>query len=312
MTLASLDPHVRQLLDQAAATPPWNTMPVAHAREMFLNAALANAGDAPLLDTIEDLTIPGLGGPIAARLYVPKEAPVPCPTMLYFHGGGFVLGSVDSHDALCRHLSATSGVQVLSADYRLAPENKFPAALDDALTVARWLLNNFATINADPRRLAIGGDSAGANLATSVCRFLGPLEKPTLRHQTLIYPMVDLRLLHPSIAMFGEGYRLTADILRWFAKNYVRSSDTVTNPRISPLLAGDLSGLPPALVITAGFDPLRDEGLAYAQALTKAGVPCRHDCFKDMIHGFCNMPGIVPRALDAFTLIGEELATALA
>lgn len=312
MTMAALDPHVRQLLDQATAAPSWNTVSVAQAREMFLNAAKASAGDTPALADVRDLTIPGLGGPIAARLYVPKDAPLPCPTLLYFHGGGFVLGSVDSHDALCRHLCAASGVQVLSAAYRLAPEHKFPAALDDALTVARWLLNNFATVNADPGRLAIGGDSAGANLATSVCRFLGPLAAPTFRHQTLIYPMVDLRLSHPSIEMFGQGYRITADILRWFTNSYVRAADTVTNPRISPLLAKDLSGLAPALVITAGFDPLRDEGEAYAQALTNAGVPCQHTCFTDMIHGFCNMPGLIPRAREAYALIGKALSTALA
>ena len=310
--LATLDPSVRKMLDQAADAPPWNTVPIGEARESFLNGAVSAAGTSPELACTEDRTIPGLSGPIPARLYVPKDAPIPCPTMLYFHGGGFVMGSIDSHDALCRHLCAVSGVQILSIGYRLAPEHKFPAALDDALTAARWLLNNFAVINADPGRLAIGGDSAGANLATSVCRFLSPLETPAFRHQTLIYPMVDLRLTQPSIAMFGHGYRLTADILRWFADNYVRKSDTVNNPRISPLLADDLSTLPPALVITAGFDPLRDEGNAYAKALTQAGVVCQHKCFTDMIHGFCNMPGSVPRAHDAYALVGEALRQALA
>lgn len=279
---------------------------------MFLDAMKSAAGVTPKLAAVDELTIPGPSGPIAARLYVPATTTAARPTLLYFHGGGFVMGSLDTHDALCRHICANSGVQVLSADYRLAPEHKFPAALDDALAAARWLLNNFTAINADPARLAIGGDSAGANLATTVCRSLSPLETPSFRHQSLIYPMTDLSLSRPSHAMFGEGYRLTADILRWFVASYVRASDQVSDPRISPLLADDLRNLPPALVLTAGFDPLRDEGRAYAEALERAGVACDYVCFDDMIHGFCNMPGRIARAQDALALVGQSVAKALA
>lgn len=312
MTITVLDPKIRHMLDKAAAMPPWNAVPMDRARDMFLSASKASAGDTPKLGRIEERLILGPDGPIAARLYVPDTHEAPRPTLLYFHGGGFVLGSLDSHDALCRHICASANVQVLSADYRLSPAHKFPAALDDALAVARWLVRNHATIDADLGRLAIGGDSAGANLATTVCRELHARGQSPFRHQTLIYPMVDLRLGHPSIEMFGEGYRLTRDILRWFTDSYVRAADQVTDPRVSPLLANDLRGLPPAFVLTAGFDPLRDEGRAYAQALTHAGVACDHTCFEDMIHGFCNMPAFIPRAHDAFALVSEKLCAALA
>ena len=312
MSMASLAPEVRTLLDQSAQGASWHELPLTEARAVFLASAQAHRGTPPELGAVSDLSLTCSNGTLNARLYVPNTATHLRPTLLYFHGGGFVLGSVDSHDALCRHLAAASGVQVLSVDYRLAPEHKFPAALDDALAAARWLLNNYVTLDADPERLAIGGDSAGANLATAVCRLLSPLETPALRHQTLIYPMIDLRLALPSHAMFGEGYRLTAALLHWFVASYLRSSDQASDPRISPLLTSDLRGLPPALVLTAGFDPLRDEGRAYADALSKAGVQTQHVCFEDMIHGFCNMPGSLTRAREAVTLVGKTLATALA
>jgi len=169
------------------------------------------------------------------------------------------------------------------------------------------LLSHCDTINADPKRLAIGGDSAGANLATTACRLLDP----AFRYQMLIYPMTDLRLRHPSIEMFRDGYRLTREILEWFIQSYLPVGELASDPRVSPLLADDLSALPPAIVLTAGFDPLRDEGQAYSEALSRAGVASEHVCFEDMIHGFCNMPGTIKRAHEAYALLGERLAGAL-
>lgn len=314
MATASLNPEVRRLLDQARAAniPAWNTLPWDQAQAAFLGGAQATAGELPHLHTVENLSIPTPNGTsLGARLYVPAHAPAPRPTLLYFHGGGFVLGALDSHDALCHHLCAQSKVQILAIDYRLAPRHPFPAALDDAMLAARWLMTNFETIHADPERLAIGGDSAGANLATTTCRLLNASAAHRFRFQLLIYPMLDLRLGHPSILDFAEGYRLTADILRWFVASYLRPTDTVDNGLISPLLATELHLLPATLVLTAGFDPLRDEGQAYAEALTRAGVSCEQICFDDMIHGFCNMPGALARAREALALLGASLANGL-
>ena len=318
MATASLNPEVQRLLDQARAAniPAWNTLPWDQAQAAFLSGAKAAAGELPQLHTVENLSIPTPNGTsLGARLYVPRGAPAHThalrQTLLYFHGGGFVLGALDSHDALCHHLCAQSKVQILAIDYRLAPRHPFPAALDDAMLAARWLMTNVETIHADPERLAIGGDSAGANLATTTCRLLNAGKAKRFRFQLLIYPMLDLRLGHPSIRTFAEGCRLTADILRWFVASYVQPPHQVGNALISPLLATQLHLLPATLVLTAGFDPLRDEGQAYAEALTRAGVSCEQICFDDMIHGFCNMPGTLTRAREALALLGASLANAL-
>lgn len=315
MPTATLAPEVRRLLDTAKAAnlPAWNTVSWGDAQASFLSGARASAGELPPLAAVENLSIPRPNGEtIGARLYVPSLTPSLRPTLLYFHGGGFVLGSLDSHDALCHHLCAQSGVQVLAVDYRLAPKHPFPAALDDAVVAAKWLVDHVSAIHADPARLAIGGDSAGANLATSACRLLHAANTRMFRYQLLIYPMLDLRLNHPSVQTFGEGYRLTGDILRWFVASYVGVTDHVSNPLISPLLAPDLDVLPAALVLTAGFDPLRDEGLAYSAALRDAGVPCESIDCGDMIHGFCNMPGSLQQARETLAVLGHKLAQALA
>ena len=317
MTLTVLDPQTRAMLDKAetAGTPAWNAVPIDHARTLFLQDAMANVGKTMPLAAVDNVAIPGPGddfsNTVPARLYVPNTEQSPRPTLLYVHGGGFALGALDSHDAICRHISAKSGVQVLSIAYRLAPEHPFPAGLDDVMTAARWLVAHHEAIGADPERLAIGGDSAGANLAATACRMLHTPGKTPFRHQMLLYPMVDLRMQHPSIEMFGDGYRLTRDVLRWFVDSYVRDAQMVEDPRVSPLLADDLTRLPPTLVLTAGFDPLRDEGQAYANSLTHAGVACEHVCFEDMIHGFCNRPGTIARAHDALTLVADRLKAAL-
>lgn len=214
MTSVLLDPNIRAMLDKAAVDPSWHTVPVEQARAMFLAGTIAGAGDAPAPVSSQDISIPSADITIPARLYKPEAAPQLCPTLLYFHGGGFVLGSLDSHDAMCRYICAKSGVQILAVDYRLAPEHKFPAALDDALAASHWLMSNFHTIGADPKRLAIGGDSAGANLATTACRLLRYQDLFPFCHQSLIYPMIDLRMAMPSYQVFGEGYRFTHDIAR--------------------------------------------------------------------------------------------------
>lgn len=314
MATVALNPEVQRLLDQAivANMPAWNTVPWEQAQALFVRGAQATAGELPQLGAVQNLSIPTPSGTsLGARLYVPINVSAPRPTLLYFHGGGFVLGSLDSHDALCHHLCAQSGVQILAVDYRLAPQHPFPAALDDAVLAARWLVANVDAVHADQTRLAIGGDSAGANLATTTCRLLNATAASRFRFQLLIYPMLDLRLGHPSIQGFGEDYRLTASILRWFVECYVRPTDRVSDSLISPLLAKDLNFLPATFVLTAGFDPLRDEGQAYANVLTQAGISCEQICFDDMIHGFCNMPGALTRAREALALLGLSLANAL-
>ncbi|MCZ8380385.1 alpha/beta hydrolase [Mycobacterium sp. CPCC 205372] len=239
---------------------------------------------------VSDIEIPGPAGPIPARHYRPVQAVSgPAPLLVFFHGGGFVIGDLETHDDLCRRISRDGGMHVLSVDYRLAPEHKAPAAVDDADAAYRWAADHAAELGADPQRVAVGGDSAGGNLAAVVCQHArrDGVRPPAL--QLLIYPVTDLSSDTRSKTLFADGYFLTARDMNWFAANYVDgSSVAVDDPVVSPLLADDLRGLPPALVLTGGFDPLRDEGNRYAEALRTAGnaVELREE--STLVHGFVN------------------------
>lgn len=222
---------------------------------------------------VSELTLPGPATPIGARLYRPREATTASPLLVYFHGGGMVLGDLDTHDHLCRLICHRGGIRVLSIDYRRAPEHKAPAAADDAYAAYRWALDNAAGLGAEPGSIAVGGDSSGGNLAAVVAQRArdDSIQLPAL--QLLLYPAVDQSRDTPSGALFADGYYLSKENIDWFTDLYLTGSGIdVTDPRVSPLLAEDLSGLPPALVVTAGFDPLRDEGNAYAEAMRAAGV----------------------------------------
>ncbi|MBB5164805.1 alpha/beta hydrolase [Mycobacterium sp. AZCC_0083] len=250
---------------------------------------LAAMVDGEIAVGVKDVSIPGPACTIRARHYVPVNTRGTEPLLVFFHGGGFVLGDIDTHDGLCRLICRDAGVHVLSIDYRLAPEHKAPAAGEDCYAAYRWALEHAAELGADPARVAVGGDSAGGNLAAVVslqARDDG-VQLPAL--QLLIYPVTDLNSETRSKTLFAEGFFLTKKDMGWFQANYLEgASIDDTDQRVAPLLAEDLSGLPPALLLTGGFDPLRDEGDQYAAKLAAAGVTVDHRQYPSLVHGFAN------------------------
>ncbi len=269
----------------AAVAKPAGDVPLDVGRRLAEIQAKPLSARPPLPVAAADLLLPGPAGQLHGRLYTPHEAPQAGPLLLYLHGGGWVRGSVTSHDGSCRLLAQLSGVRVLSLEYRLAPEHPFPAGADDALAAYEHVAREPARFGADPTRLAVGGDSAGGNLAAALALDLRGGELPEPVFQLLIYPVCDLAQTHPSEERYREGYYLTKATMDWFCDQYVPDVETRRDPRASPLLAPDLSGLPPAHVATALADPLRDEGEAYARALAATGVPVtlqRHP----LVHGF--------------------------
>ena len=250
-------------------------------------------GKPDAVGSVRDLTIPGPDGAIPARLYLPespaREAhPGPLPLLVYFHGGGRVLGSIESHDLVCRALCARAQVAVLNVDYRLAPEHPFPAGVDDAVAAFRWAHANAASLGVDPDRIAVGGDSAGGNLSAVVCQVTHAEGGPAPAYQLLFVPATNLTAKTRSFHLFNEGYFLTETNIDWYKASYAPEA-LWSDPRVSPLLAEDVSGLAPAYVAVAGFDPLRDEGIAYAERLRAAGVPVTLRVHEDAVHPFINI-----------------------
>jgi acetyl esterase len=272
------------------------------ARRLTRAEARAAAGRPTQVGAVRDLEIPGPAGPLPARHYAPVETGGPHPLLVYLHGGGFVLGDLDVHDEPCRVLCRHSGVHVLSVDYRLAPECPFPAAIDDAMAAFEWANANAAELGADPARVAVGGDSAGGNLAAHVAR--DARQRPVL--QLLIYPAADMDTERPSQSLFAEGFYLTAADRDWYHGHYMGGAGD-EDPRRRPLTEGDLAGLPPAFVVTAAFDPLRDEGEAYADALHAAGTPVLLRRFDGLVHAFINMVGVSPACRDALVEVAGTL-----
>jgi acetyl esterase len=271
----------------------------------------------PVLATVvhdvatEDRTVPGATGPRRARVYTPERARGRlAPGLVWFHGGGFVVGSIESHDGVCRAIASRAGVVVVAVDYRLAPEHQFPAAVDDAIAATRWLLEHAASIGIDPRAVAVGGDSAGGNLSAVVSLTLRR-EPRRPAFQLLVYPATDFTRSKGSHRHFREGLVLTERSIDWFLKNYLPDRSADTDPRASPLFASDLRDLPPALVVTAGFDPLRDEGRAYAEKMKAAGVDVEHVCAEGSVHGFINMTGGLPEPARMLELVAARLRVAL-
>lgn len=307
-------PEVQSILDfiAAAGTPPREEMSVEEMRQSY--SALSLVESRPEMASVTDRTIPGPGGDIPVRVYVPTTEPGPRPALVYFHGGGFVIGDLDTHDGTVRAVAEASGATVVSVDYRRAPEHRFPAAVDDCLAAVRWVAGNGAALDVDPARLAVGGDSAGGNLATVVAQQLAAAGGPSLRFQLLVYPVTDATMTHPSIDENAEGYFLTKDTMTWFLDHYLGEGDDPTDPRVSPLHAPDeaLAGLPPALVVTAEFDPLRDEGEAYGARLAAAGVETTVTRYDGVIHGFFSMRDLVPEGKAAIDQAGAALRSALA
>jgi acetyl esterase len=259
---------------------------------------------------VSDRTIPGPAGDIRIRIYTPSEGEAPWPCLVYLHGGGWVICTLDSHDTICRMVANRAACRVVSVDYRLSPEHKFPAPFDDCYAAVQWVHDNAAELGVDPDRLAVGGDSAGGNLSASVAIKARDEGGPPLRYQLLVYPVTDHNFDTASYSENGDGYLLTADMMRWFWDHYLASPDHGANPIASPLRADNLAGLPPAMVITAEFDPLRDEGEAYAARLEEAGVPVDHTRYDGQIHAFWQMPGSFPAAHSAADAAGAALRKA--
>lgn len=307
------DPQVQMLLDtmEQQHTPPTYGVTPAQAREQY--EALGAMVESEDVGAIQDFEIAGPAGGIPVRTYHPPEADSP-PILVYYHGGGHVIGSLDSHDNVCAALCNRSEAVVISVDYRLAPEHPFPAALEDAYAAARWATVHGEAIGGDPSRVAVGGDSAGGNLAAAVSLMADDTGEPDLTHQLLIYPAVASMAVHEfdSYDENAEGYLLERATMEWFHERYVQDPVDERNEYMAPLLARDLSGLPPATVVTAGFDPLRDEGMAYAERLESAGVDVRLENYEGMIHAFVQLTGMVDRADDALEMMGAELRDAFA
>lgn len=262
---------------------------------------------------VRDLDLPGSAGSIPVRVYRPAGIPSPAPVAVLFHGGGWAVGSLDSYDAIASRVAAEAGVVVVSVDYRLAPDHPYPHGLDDAYDATAWVAQHGAELGVDPQRLAVMGDSAGGNLAAVVCLRAREEGGPAIRHQTLAYPVTDVterQDIVDAIAAGGDQPVLSERMLRGFRDFYLGDADD-TDPYVSPLLASDLSGLPPALVITAEHDPLRGQGLEYGDALAAAGVPTRVTDYVRMTHGFLSFPGVARSAPQAFAEITRELRRAL-
>ncbi len=308
----TLEPELQLLLAlrRRRHLRPLETLTPPAARRWIRREAAAATGRPLPVGSVTELTLPGPAGPLPARHYVPDEPGGPPPLLLFLHGGGFVMCDLDTHDQACRLLCRQAGVQVLSVHYRLAPEHPFPAAVSDAWAALCWAADNAAALGADPARLAVGGDSAGGNLSAVAAQRAAREGRPALALQVLVYPAVDRTTSYRSLDLFADHFFLTRAEIDWFNRNYF-SPEGRGDPRLSPL-RGELSGLAPALVVTAGFDPLRDEGEAYAAALAAAGTEVTLRRHPGMIHGFVNMIDLSGAARAALVEVADEVRAILA
>ncbi len=302
-----LDPKAAVLLKLVRVTTGGKAFSQATVAELRTWYNESWKGKGPEVEWVEDRLIPGPGGEIPIRIYADREAGNR-PAILYYHGGGWVLGDIRTHDRVTRYLATGSSCVVVSVNYRLAPEHPFPAAVEDAYAALQWVSTNAETIGADPLRIAVAGDSAGGNLAAVVSLLSRDRKGPPICCQALIYPATDLSSLNSSsYRQFGEGFLLTKEGMEWFRSHYLPNSEDWIGPYASPLLAPDHRNLPPAIVITAQFDPLRDEGEAYAEKLRQAGVPVKLFRYDGMIHGFVSFPDVFRQARDALDRIASEV-----
>ena len=314
----TLNPGAQAVLDliAEAGRPSFEEMTVPECREAYVNSRKALQPDPIEVAEVRSLSMPGPAGDIALRLYraEPLAPGALQPVIVYFHGGGWVIGDLGSHDTVCRELAVRSGSALISVDYRLAPEHVFPAAVDDAIAATKWVADNAVELGVDASRIAVAGDSAGGNLAAVVAlaaRDARDQGGPNIAFQALLYPVTDFDLTRPSYEQNGSNPPVKTVTMAWFRDLYLAKPQDQKDWRAAPLQATDFSGLPPAYVLTAGYDPLRDEGKAYADALKTAGTPCTYSCYEGQIHGFLNMARINPQTFDAFDEVAGAIRKAL-
>jgi acetyl esterase/lipase len=307
----AVHPEIQALLDFIASrgVPPLHELEPAQARINMLKARAVYTQGTVELPRVEERSLPGPAGPLALRLYAAATGRA-LPLLVYFHGGGWVIGNLDSHDDVCRRLAQASGCLVASLDYRLAPEHRFPAAVDDAWAALQWIAAHAAELGGDPARIAVGGDSAGGNLAAVMALRAAERGGPALAFQLLVYPVLDCDFARPSYLAHGEGYVLTRKGMEWFWNHYLPDAAARRDPDASPLHAASLAGQPPALLLLAGLDVLADEGEAYAERLRAAGVPVTVKRYADAIHGFLGMTVTAP-ARRGLADAGKALKAAL-
>lgn len=306
----ALHPKLKEIL---SLPPDPNEIPVeamapADARSTFDKELASVDAAKPEIHKVRDGTVRGAAGPLRVRIYEPA-AGTTRPALVYYHGGGYIRGSLETHDSSCRILANSSNCVVISVDYRLSPEAKFPEPVEDCYAATVDIVARAREFGIDPIRLAVGGDSAGGNFAAVVCQLAKQRGGPAIRFQLLIYPNVDMGVETESIRLFSKGYFLNS--MPFYVASYTRSPKDFENPLCCPMRARDLSGLPPAYVLTCGFDPLRDEGQAYAKRLEQAGVKVEQVCHDDMIHGFLLLRGLLPEADEAIAACGRAVGRAL-
>jgi acetyl esterase len=309
-----LDLQVQDFLDRltTAQLTPVQELTIAQARAQ-MDMSTHFLGELPQVAHVDDRQVPGPGGPIRVRIITPQTAREgPLPVLVYFHGGGWVLGNIESHEGICRALAHAAEAIVVTVDYRRAPEHRFPAAVEDAFAATSWVAAHAAEFGGDPKRIAVVGDSAGGNLAAVTCIMARDRGGPDLAFQVLVYPITDYNLQTGSYRQYAEGYFLTRSEMAWYWEQYCPKQNDRWHPHASPCRAGDLAGLPPALVITAEYDVLRDEGEAYASQLRAAGVPVNAHRYDGMIHGFVRRYPFFDQGRGAIAEIGQALRETLA
>jgi acetyl esterase len=311
---STLDPDAQRVLEMNAAAPrlPPDQVTPAQARAAFRESRLKMSPDPQPVADVQDRTFAGPGGAVRVRCYrgCGTDAAQRLPLYLYFHGGGWSVGDLDTHDVTCRQMANASRCAVIAVDYRLAPEHRFPAAADDAYAALQWVAADAATLGIDASRIAVGGDSSGGNLATVAALTARERGGPALRLQVLVYPVVDLQMETPSYASRGAGFTLTAAGMQYFRNAYCPNQADWNDWRVAPLRAASLRGLPPALVVTAGHDPLCDEGIAYVERLRADGVAVEHRHYAGQMHGFVNAGRFIAAADRALGEIATALETA--
>ena len=317
----ALDPASAAFLDnmRAGGGKPIHELAVDEARAMVSGASAQLAAPAADVARVDNRRIPVPGGDIGIRIYTPRTSGGPLPIVLQFHGGGWVAGDLETHDSIARHYAAHAGAIVISVDYRRPPEHRFPIAAEDSYAAVEWAAAHADELGGDASRVAVAGDSAGGNLATVACQLAKQRGGPRIVYQALVYPTVDVRdpvitPLYDSRAEFGGGeYFMSTDDMLWFRGLYLTDpSREAQDPRASPMAATDLSGLPPALIVTAGCDPLRDEGKAYADRLTASGVDVEYRCFDGAIHACMSFAAAIPQGLEALSFVASRLKNQLA